>query len=118
MNVNAWHIDNAYMNTMMFFEDLGYKLEFVKKVSRIEEKVYWIELKLDIYLYRYLKGCYLFIWQLMMLTEFMESWALYVFDPENKHMLVMDPATTFDGADVMCAKHETNAKKVLYGLAR
>lgn len=54
----------------------------------------------------------------MMPLEFMQSWALYMFDPDNKHMLVMDPTLAFEGADVMRAKHEGNAKKILYGLIR
>lgn len=32
-------------------------------------------------------------------------------------MMFMDPTTTFDGENVMCDKHEDNAKKVLFGLA-
>jgi hypothetical protein len=54
----------------------------------------------------------------MMPLEVLQSWALYVFDAEKKHMLVMDPTTTFYGEDVMRAKHEESAEKMLHGLVR
>jgi hypothetical protein len=56
--------------------------------------------------------------QLMMPLEVLQSWSLYVFDPESKHMLVMDPTTTFYGEEVMREKHEAIAKKTLFGLVR
>jgi hypothetical protein len=37
----------------------------------------------------------------MIPLEFMESWALYVVDHDNKHMLVMDPTLMLEGAEVM-----------------
>jgi hypothetical protein len=36
MNVNARHIDYGYMNTMMSFAVLGYKLKYVQMVSDVQ----------------------------------------------------------------------------------
>nr|XP_051205127.1 uncharacterized protein LOC127318694 [Lolium perenne] len=67
----------------MTSDEIGYKLENVKKVNA----------RLDI--------------NLMMPLEVLQSWSLYVFDPESKHLLVMDPTTTFYGEEVM--RWEVNA---------
>jgi hypothetical protein len=47
-----------------------------------------------------------------------ESWALYVIDTDNKHMMIMDPCETSEPKHEMEDKHAANAVKVLEGLVR
>jgi hypothetical protein len=44
-----------------------------------------------------------------------ESWALYVIDTDNKHMMIMDPCETSEPKHEMEDKHAANAVKVLEG---